>query len=149
MAEMSRFPSSTRSRCRRGRERSHSQPSLARSRVGGTSSDLAVSERAGALTIMSCGTRLISVIAVCLATGCPDPGLEPKDSFACDFRVECVSNGSGTSCYCTAAANCHLDVTFETGEVCGDAALADHTRLRELVTAGCNLGSDTDFSRVP
>lgn len=105
---------------------------------------------------------------------CRDPGLEPKqycseevstpsaqtcvidygvcsDSFACSFQVECVpSTATMVKCRCTSAqANCHLDVPFESSELCQAASAADHSRLRELIASSCTLGNDTDFSRIP
>jgi hypothetical protein len=102
-------------------------------------------------------------------TGCPDRGLEPKeycaeavsspapgacsvtysacsDSFACDFTVACTAgaDGGAPSCRCTAAANCHLDTTFQApADFC-----TDPSHRRSSLVAGCQLGADTTFSRV-
>ena len=116
--------------------------------------------------------RLALILGLSGIAGCPDPGLEPKqycseeistpsaqacvidygvcsDSFACSFQVECTPlTGTTATCRCTSQPNCHGDTTFESSEICQAASAADHTRLRELITSGCALGSDTDFSRI-
>lgn len=120
-------------------------------------------------------TRVRAGLLLCTmgVAACPDPGLEPKqycseqistpspqacvigydvcsDSFACSFEVECTPSTGTTTCRCFSdQASCHLDVTFESSEICEAASATDHTHLRELITDACTLGSDTDFSRIP